>query len=179
MNKNNRKGPEADKILDVDASMQGSLVFKDPVNLRINGRFDGTLNIKGSLMIGEHAVVNAEITGDSIVIAGKVTGNVRAAKELKMVSPARIIGDIRTPLLSVAEGAVFEGNCKMLSGAKHETGELSSIMNPEELAKYLEIDTSMVFEWASMGKIPGTREGNTWRFDRNRIEEWMASEKIK
>ena len=64
------KRHEAEKILDVDAAMQGSLIFKDPVNLRINGRFEGTLNTKGSLMIGENAVVDADISGDSIVIAG-------------------------------------------------------------------------------------------------------------
>jgi excisionase family DNA binding protein len=178
MNKRD-KNKEIEKVLDVDASMQGSLIFKDPVNLRINGRFEGTLNTKGNLMIGEHAVVNADIVGDSIIIAGKVNGQVRATKELKMVSPARVIGDIKTPLLSVAEGAVFEGSCKMLAGAKADSIGLSAIMTPDELAKYLEIDTAMVFEWANLGKIPGTREGNSWKFDRNRIEEWMASEKIK
>jgi excisionase family DNA binding protein len=175
--KDKRSGEE--KILDVDASMQGSLVFKDPVNLRINGRFDGTLTTKGSLMIGEHAVVNADIVGESVLVAGKVNGNIRAIKELKMVSPARVVGDIKTPLLSVAEGAVFEGNCKMLANVKPDAADFSAIMTPEELAKFLEIDTSMVFEWANLGKIPGTREGSSWKFDRNRIEEWMASEKIK
>ena len=53
------KKHEVEKTLDVDASMQGSLIFKDPVNLKINGRFEGTLNTKGNLMIGEHATVNA------------------------------------------------------------------------------------------------------------------------
>jgi excisionase family DNA binding protein len=173
------KRSEPEKILDVDASMQGSLIFKDPVNLRINGRFDGTLSTKGSLMIGEHAVVNADIVGDIIIIAGKVNGHVRAIKELKMVSPARVMGDIKTPLLSVAEGAVFEGNCKMLAGVRSEDGSMQSIMSPEELAKYLEIDTAMVFEWASLGKLPAIREGNSWKFERNRIEEWVATEKIK
>ena len=33
-----------EKILDVDAAMQGSLTFKDPVNLRINGKFEGNWN---------------------------------------------------------------------------------------------------------------------------------------
>ena len=43
------------KILDVDASMQGTLSFKDPVNLRINGRFEGRLITKGTLTIGDRA----------------------------------------------------------------------------------------------------------------------------
>ena len=77
---NKGKKYEGEKVLDVDASMEGSLIFKDPVNLRINGRFEGTLNTKGSLMIGENAVVIADISGDTIFIAGKVNGNVHALK---------------------------------------------------------------------------------------------------
>ena len=96
---------EMEKMLDVDASMQGSLVFKDPVSLRINGRFEGTLNTKGNLMISEHAVVNADIIGESIVIAGKVNGHVHAQRELKLIAPAMVVGDIKTPLLSVADNS--------------------------------------------------------------------------
>jgi excisionase family DNA binding protein len=170
---------EADKFMDVDASMQGSIVFKDPVNLRINGSFDGTLNVKGNLMIGENAVVNADIIGESIIVAGKVNGNITATKSLKMVSPSRVVGDIKSPQLSVAEGAVFEGRCSMLVGTKNDLSGFGASITPEELAKYLEIDANMVSEWANLGKLPGTRDGNSWKFDRNRIEEWMASEKIK
>lgn len=170
---------EIDRVLDVDASMQGSLVFKDPVNLRISGRFEGTLHTKGSLMIAEHATVNADITGESIIIAGKVNGNVHALKDLKLISPACVVGDIKTPLLSIAEGAVFEGNCGMLSKARAEHAHKQDTMTPEELAKYLEVDPAMVTEWANTGKLPGMREGDSWRFDRSKIDEWVASEKIK
>jgi len=169
---------DEERMLDVDASMQGSLAFKDPVNLRINGRFEGTLNTKGRLMIGEHAVVTADITGESIVIAGKVNGNVLALRELKLIAPAVVMGDIKTPLLSVAEGAVFEGNCKMLS-KEASGGSARAIMTPEELAKYLEIEAGMVLDWVNSGKLPGVRDGNTWRFDRSKIDEWVAAGKIK
>ncbi len=42
---------EQKKILDVDASMQGSLTFRDPVNLRIHGKFEGSLDTKGQLTV--------------------------------------------------------------------------------------------------------------------------------
>ena len=93
-----------EKILDVDASMQGTLSFNDPVNLRINGKFEGKLNTKGILMVGEHADIAADIVGEHITVAGKVSGNIKARKELKVISPARIVGDIETPVLSVSEG---------------------------------------------------------------------------
>ncbi len=174
------KKEDAEKVLDVDASMQGTLKFRDSVNLRISGRFEGNLNTKGNLMIGEHANVNADIIGEMIIIAGKVTGNIVALKELKLISPAVVVGDIKTPLLSVAEGSILEGNCKMLvkEGAS-ESAPKAGLMSPEELAKYLEIDASLVYEWANSGKLPGTKEGNSWKFDRNRVEAWVADGKIK
>ncbi|MFA4981159.1 MAG: polymer-forming cytoskeletal protein [Candidatus Omnitrophota bacterium] len=170
---------EGERVLDVDASMQGSLVFKDPVNLKINGRFEGTLHTKGNLMISEHAAVIADITGESIVIAGKVNGNISALKELKLIAPAVVVGDIKTPLLSVAEGAVFEGNCNMMSKAKAEHAHRLNTMSPDELAKYLEVDSAMIAEWVNSGKLPGMKDGDSWRFDRSKIDEWVASEKIK
>ncbi|MDD5428126.1 MAG: polymer-forming cytoskeletal protein [Candidatus Omnitrophica bacterium] len=171
---------EVEKVLDVDASMQGSLSFKDPVNLRINGKFEGILNTKGNLMIGEHASVNADISGESVVVAGRVTGNINALKELKLIAPACVVGDISSPLLSISEGAVFEGNCKMLAHSKVETAHTSpAMMTVEELAKYLEVEVGVISEWVNSGKIPGMKEGDNWRFDRNRIDAWVAEGKIK
>jgi excisionase family DNA binding protein len=174
------KKQEVEKVLDVDASMQGSLSFKDPVNLRINGRFEGILNTKGNLMIGEHASVNADITGESIIVAGKVNGNIAALKELKLISPACVVGDISAPLLSISEGAIFDGTCRMLAKAHPEEGQTyNAMMTADELAKYLEVEVGVISEWVNSGKLPGMKEGDGWRFDRNRIDAWVAEGKIK
>ena len=126
-------------------------------------------------------MVNADITGESIIIAGKVNGNINAAKELKLIAPACVVGDINTPLLSIAEGAIFEGNSKMLGKASPgpESHRANVMMTPEELAKYLEVEVGVISEWVNSGKIPGMKEGDNWRFDRNRIDEWVAEGKIK
>ena len=170
------KRHETEKVIDVDASMQGTLIFKDSVNLRINGTFEGALNTKGNLMIGEQAVVNADITGESIIIAGKVSGNITALKDLKLISPARVIGDIKSPLLSIAEGVVFDGTSRMLSKADDLT---DNAMTPDDLAKYLEIETNLVYEWANSGRLPGNKDGDAWRFERAKIDEWIAQGKIR
>ena len=170
------KRHETEKVIDVDASMQGTLIFKDSVNLRINGTFEGALNTKGNLMIGEQAVVNADITGESIIIAGKVRGNITALKDLKLISPARVIGDIKSPLLSIAEGVVFDGTSRMLSKADDLT---DNAMTPDDLAKYLEIETNLVYEWANSGRLPGNKDGGAWRFERAKIDEWVAQGKIR
>jgi excisionase family DNA binding protein len=163
------------KIFEVDASMQGTLMFKDPVNLRINGTFEGKLDTKGSLIIGENASIRADINGDEIIIGGKITGNIVAANSLKVLSNAHVVGDINTPSLSVEAGAIIHGKCQMLTGANTKSG----IFNINELAKYLEVEVSNILEWANSGKIPAFKEGNDWKFERPRIEEWIAKEKSK
>ena len=84
------KKRDEEKILDVNATMQGSLVFNEPVNLRISGKFDGNLDVKGNLMIGEHAEVKADILGENIVIGGRVSGKIKATRILTLSSTADV-----------------------------------------------------------------------------------------
>lgn len=158
-----------EKILDVDASMQGSLSFKDPVNLRINGKFEGTLETKGNLIIGQTALVSADIIGDNIVIAGKVRGKIIAKESLTLLPTAIMEGDIYPTRLNVTEGAMLEGQCSML----HD------FLNAEELARYLEVDLNSILEWANSGKMPGRKEGSEWKFERKAVDSWVASGKIE
>ena len=167
-----KRDKQEKKVLDVDASMQGTLAFRDPVNLRINGSFDGKLDTKGSLAIGENASVHADIRGDEITIGGKLTGNVIASSSLKVLSAAHIVGDIITPSLSVDKGAVIHGRCQMLTGK-------GNVFNIEELARYLEVEVANILDWANSGKIPAFKEGNDWKFERPKIEEWIVKEKAK
>jgi len=158
-----------EKVLDVDAAMQGSLIFRDPVNLRINGKFEGTLETKGNLTIGQAAVVLADIIGDNIVIGGKVKGRITARESLTLLPTAVTEGDIYPAKLNVAEGAILEGRCSMLQ----------DFLNSEELARYLEVDMNSVMEWANSGKLPANKEGNNWKFERKAIDQWVASGKIE
>jgi len=157
-----------EKILDVDASMQGSLTFKDAVNLRINGKFEGNLETRGNLTVGPTAVVLADILGDNVIIGGRVKGRITARERLTILPSAIVEGDIYPAKLNVAEGAILEGRCFML----HD------FLNAEELARYLEVDLSSIMEWANSGKVPGNKEGNDWKFERKAIDSWVASGKI-
>lgn len=157
------------QMLDVTASMQGSLVFQEPVNLRISGRFEGQLETRGDLTIGEQAQVAADITGDIITVAGRVSGKIVAKKKLTLVPPAFITAEVWTPLLEVREGA-------RLTGGLHMAQEPLT-MTAEEVAEYLEVELRVVEEWARAGKIPGILEGDRWRFEKTKIDEWVAAQK--
>lgn len=157
-----------EKVLDVDAAMHGSLAFKDPVNLRINGKFEGSLETKGNLTIGSSATINADIIGDNIVVGGRVKGRITAKERLTLLPTAIVEGDIYPVKLNITEGAILEGKCTML----HD------FLNSEELARYLEVDLNSIMDWANTGKVPGVKEGNGWKFERKAIDSWIASGKI-
>jgi len=168
-----------EKVLDVDATMQGTMSFKDPVNLHINGRFEGTLDTRGVLTIGEKAFVNANIIGDEITVAGRVSGEIIAKQSIRLIAPARVDGNIKTPLLEIGKGAVLNGHCQMTSSVKVSGAASPEIMDADEVARYLEIEASMVKEWASSGKLPAIRDGGVFHFDKVKIDEWIASERVK
>ncbi len=110
------KSKEQDKVIEIDSEMTGDLKFSTPVNLKINSKFKGTLETKGTLTIGEKAEINAKtIQGEDINIFGKVTGDVISSTRLKLAASARVTGKIKTPVLIVDEGALVEGICQVPS----------------------------------------------------------------
>ena len=165
-----------DRILDVDARMQGTVIFKDPVNLRINGSFEGKLDTQGSLTIGENANVQADIKGDKIIIAGKLTGNLTASSSITLIAPAVVTGDIQTPVLSIAEGAILNGRITMSNFKESVENEFLSL---RDAAQYLEVEAKVVEEWATQRKIPAELRNGEWRFNKGAIDKWVHDEKIK
>ncbi len=163
-----RKRETENAVITVDSSMQGSLAFKEPVHLRINGKFEGTLDTKGVLEIGESAIVDANISGDDIHVSGKVRGEITATKKIILNEHSIVEGNLRAPVLSMAEGAVFQGKCSMLG----------DVFDTDGLARYLEVDINTVLDWASSGKIPAFKDGNFWKFERKKIDEWVSAGKV-
>ena len=168
-----------EKVLDVNASMQGTLRFDDPVNLRISGKFEGTLDTKGMLMVGKSADIRANITGESISVAGTVNGNIKATQSLKLESSATLSGDIESPRLSISEGAVLNGQIRMGKSSGNTGSPRGDWMNTDQLAKYLEVDTGKISDWANNGMLPGTREDGKWIFERAKVDQWIAEGKVK
>lgn len=108
-----------DAFLGWDSEFVGKLVFDGAT--RMDGKFSGEIFGRGSLVIGESAVVNAEIKADAVIISGRVRGDVEAGSRVELYPPGELYGNIKTPVLVINEGGVFEGNCKMRSKEKEET----------------------------------------------------------
>ncbi len=81
--------------------------------VRIDGKVDGKILARDSVIIGETGIIKADIMAPNIVIGGKVTGNMTAENRLELLSAAQLYGDLQTPVLAIAEGVIFQGNCNM------------------------------------------------------------------
>jgi cytoskeletal protein CcmA (bactofilin family) len=97
--------------LDQGSKISGKLKFEGPA--QIEGQVDGEISAKDSLMIGESAVVTAQIKASSIIVAGKLSGEIVASERIEIRPSAKVSGNLTAPRLVVHEGAIFEGNCSM------------------------------------------------------------------
>lgn len=172
-----RGNEQEEKTIEINAQMQGTLSFKDPVSLKINGNFTGTLETRGTLTVGSTASVEAHITGENIVIAGRVKGDIMAKKMLVLMPTAILTGNISTPKLNIVEGAVFQGKCQMSEAAG--SGDNVDVLDLDAVAEYLELDRPAILDLANSGKIPAVRNGDSWTFERSKIDTWAATGKIK
>ena len=102
---------ELNALLGRGSEFEGKLQFEGTV--RIDGTFRGDIQSQGLLMIGEPALVEAEILVDSAVIGGDVRGNVTARNRIELQATARVTGNLNTPALIVQQGALFDGQCQM------------------------------------------------------------------
>lgn len=95
-----------------DTQFFGDLSFKK--SLQINGTFEGEISSGGYLVIGEGAVVKANINARAVIVNGTVYGNIEAREKLEIQSKGKVYGNIRTAKLKIADGVIFEGSCEMI-----------------------------------------------------------------
>lgn len=125
------EGDNLNAFLGEGTSFAGKLTFEGTV--RIDGKLEGEILTKDTLVIGETATVRAEIHAGVLVLGGTVHGNITAVKKVEIHGGARLYGNIHTPRLSMAEGVIFEGSCSMgkSDGAvKERPGSPSSQPSP-------------------------------------------------
>ncbi len=108
---NTRSGGAAQAHLGPGSRVEGKLGFEGSV--QIDGHVKGEIDAKDTVVVGDKAVINAQILAGTVVVKGKVNGDVVARKRLELHAPARLVGNITTPSLVIHEGVVFEGNCSM------------------------------------------------------------------
>lgn len=108
-----------------NTEFEGKLTFSGAV--RIDGRFKGEIFTEGTLIVGEMALIESDVHVSHIIVSGEIRGNIVAEKRIEVHSPGRIIGNIKAPVVTIDEGAIFEGNCQMQAGKRPEDKKLAVI----------------------------------------------------
>lgn len=98
-------------LLGRNTVFEGKLSFHGTV--RIDGHFKGDISSDGTLVIGEHGIIEANINSNCIVISGEVRGNINAGFSIEILAKGKVYGNVFTPSLIIHEGVIFEGSCRM------------------------------------------------------------------
>ena len=106
-----KQSDQVSGFLDKGTNITGELEFAG--TLRIDGNFQGSISTGDNLVIGEHAVVHADIKVGEIEIHGQFFGSIQAKHRVEIFPSGRARGDIHTPVLCVNAGATLDGGVHM------------------------------------------------------------------
>ncbi len=98
-------------VLGANSSLKGD--FKSQANVRLDGTFEGTLEIDGNVLVGETARITADIHAKNVSVAGAVRGNISGNK-IQLLRTGRVWGDISANAITTEEGAFIDGKITML-----------------------------------------------------------------
>lgn len=98
-------------ILSNDVHINGSVRFTN--DLLVDGRIEGEITSDGALTVAENAHIKAEVKTKSVVIYGKVHGNISCTDRVEIKASAEMVGDLKAGTLSIEPGAIFVGKSEV------------------------------------------------------------------
>jgi len=102
---------EIKAFLGPGSQFEGKLQFDEIV--RLDGSFRGEIISEDTLIVGETADIEADVTVGSLVLSGRIRGNIKARGKVELRAPARVEGNIETPVLAVEEGVLLNSTLVM------------------------------------------------------------------
>ncbi|MDH5405733.1 MAG: polymer-forming cytoskeletal protein [Candidatus Aminicenantes bacterium] len=110
-------GRQTDAVIGQKVYIKGELGGNGDVS--VEGKVDGKIKLNKHLIISRGGVVKAEVSAESVTVAGKLIGNVNATKKVEILSTGHLEGDISTPNIVISEGGHFKGNIDMRPTGEH------------------------------------------------------------
>ena len=101
----------AKNVLASEVEIKGNLKFTG--ELTFEGKLDGEIQTDGILTLGDSAVINGNISAQSVVVRGKITGNINAKEKIEIKAKAELFGDIRATKLIIEEGVTYVGKTEV------------------------------------------------------------------
>jgi len=85
---------------------------RGPGGLEILGRVDGDVSVNGEVVLGEEGAVRGNVSGTKITVLGMVQGDLRGTEAVLVERGARVAGDVASPRIGIASGALVRGNVR-------------------------------------------------------------------
>ncbi len=101
-----RKNNKLETLIGTGSEIKGDVTANG--TLKIDGKITGNI-IADSVILGNNALVTGDIKAKSVVIGGRLNGNVTAEDIVEIKPTGQVFGDVHTKKLSVSEGGIFEG----------------------------------------------------------------------
>jgi cytoskeletal protein CcmA (bactofilin family) len=98
-------------VLTGDVEIKGNIKFSG--ELTFDGKLDGEVQTDGVLHLGDGAVVNGNINAQTVIVRGKINGNITAKDKIEIKTKAELFGDIRSAKLTIEEGVTFVGKTEV------------------------------------------------------------------
>ena len=89
-----------------------------PYDIRIDGTFEGKVQTKGRVVIGETASIKGDVICENIDLWGKMEGNLYVKDTLSLMEGCSMDGNLHVRRLAVELGSTFNGNCRMITEAE-------------------------------------------------------------
>ena len=110
--KKEKKTNHISTFIGEDAIIDGTIEFEGTI--RVDGQAKGKIvSSGGTVVVGDKAVVDAELLVNVAVVMGEVNGTIAAKERIEVYPHGRVDGDIRSPVISIEPGGIFNGNCVM------------------------------------------------------------------
>jgi cytoskeletal protein CcmA (bactofilin family) len=110
--KKEKKIDSISTFLGSDANFEGTIEFQGTI--RVDGRVKGKICSEGgTLIVGEKAVVNADIIAGAVIVMGELNGSIDAKERIEVYPPGRLGGNVQAAVISIKTGGIFNGNCAM------------------------------------------------------------------
>lgn len=106
-----KEGFDGTTVIAEGVRVQGEFYGDSP--MVIDGIVHGSVSTPKSIEVGSSAEIEADVKAGSMIVGGRIKGNVIAHDRLELLSGGRIDGDVVTRSLIVAEGAILNGRCTM------------------------------------------------------------------
>ncbi len=98
-------------VLEQDVRIQGRVHFVG--TLIIDGQLEGEIESEGTLLVGERARLQGEITVGEAIIHGRVEGTLRVSGRCELHASACLVGELAAGRLVLHEGATFLGTSQV------------------------------------------------------------------